>query len=83
MSETVRAAAETAANNPFIAGATSVAASAAGLTAILAQVSTALGVVSLLVGIVAGIFVIRVHHLRHKLMMREWNGSPHTPDPKE
>lgn len=77
MSETVRAAAEAVAGNPSIATVTSVTLSGAGLTALLAQVSTVLGAVSLIVGIVVGIFVIRVHHLKYKLMMREWeDGSP-------
>lgn len=71
--ETLRAAAETIASHPSIAGATSVTLSGAGITAILTQASSVLGAVSLITGIVVGWFVIRVHNLKYKLMMREWD----------
>ena len=81
--ETLRAAAETIASHPSIAGATGVTLSGAGIVAILAQASTVLGVISLVTGIVVGWFVIRVHNLKYKLMMREWNQGVKTNEVAE
>lgn len=73
--ENVRAAMMEAASNPSIGGGVSATAIVAGTMAVITQVTTILGFVSIVVGIIAGIFVIRVNHLKHKLMKREWDSG--------
>lgn len=77
--ETIKSAVEAAANHPTIASAVAVAATANGTIAILSQAQTVLGIVSLTIGCVVGLFVIRCNYLRSKLLQREWDSGGMLP----
>ena len=78
--ETIKSAVETIANHPTIASAVAVTTSASGAIAIMSQVQTVLGIISLCIGCVVGLFVIRCHHLKAKLMQRAWENGKNMPE---
>lgn len=73
--DTIKTAVETIASHPTIASAVAVTTSASGAIAIMSQVQTILGIISLCIGCLVGLFVIRCHHLKAKLMQRAWDSG--------
>lgn len=73
--ETVRAAIETAASNPKIAMGVAATTTYLGAASMMEVIQGALSVVSLVIGCLVGLFVIRIHMVKYKLLMRAWESG--------
>lgn len=75
--EAVKSALEVAASNPKVAMAVAAATTSLGATSILQLLQGWLGIASLAIGCLVGLFVIRIHAIKYKLLRRAWeNGEP-------
>lgn len=77
--ETIKSAVEAAANHPVIASAVAASTTTMGTFSILSQTQTILGIVSVAIGCVVGLFVIRVHWIKYKLLRRQWDSGGMLP----
>lgn len=73
--ETIKSAVEAAANHPAIASAVAASTTTMGTISILSQTQTVLGIISVAIGCVVGLFVIRVHWIKYKLLKRQWDSG--------
>ena len=77
--ETLRSAIETAANHPAIASTVAATTTTAGMFLTLGTAQTILGMISVAIGCVVGLFVIRVHWIKYKLLKRQWDNGGTLP----
>jgi len=77
--ETLKQAVEAAANHPAIASTVAASTTAMGTLSILSQTQTVLGIISVAIGCVVGLFVIRVHWIKYKLLKRQWDNGGTLP----
>lgn len=75
-SETVMSAIEVAASNPKVAMTVAAATTSLGAASAMEWVQGALSIGSLLIGCLVGLFVIRVHMIKYRILLRDWeNGT--------
>lgn len=77
--ETIKQAAEAAANHPAIASAVAASTTTMGTISILSQTQTILGIISVAIGCVVGLFVIRVHWIKYKILRRAYDAGEPMP----
>lgn len=66
---------ENAAINPKVATTVSATTTIMGLSAALDQIQSGIGIISLVIGCIVGIFVVRVHSMKYKLLKRAWDNG--------
>ncbi len=71
--ETLKSAIEAAASHPTIASAVAASTTTMGTISILSQTQTILGIISVAIGCMVGLFVMRVHWIKYKLLKRQWD----------
>jgi hypothetical protein len=69
-SEGVKAALEAVASHPKVASGVAAATTAMGAASLLSQIQTVLGLISLAIGCVVGVYVLRINHIKHKIYER-------------
>lgn len=73
--ESVKVALEAVASHPKVASTVAAATAAMGATSILSQVQTVLGLISLGIGCVVGLYVLRINHIKRKIYERMWENG--------
>lgn len=68
--QSVKDALEAAASNPKVAGVVAAATTSLGTISILSQIQTVLGIISVGIGIVIGIYVVRINRTKSKIYER-------------
>lgn len=68
--ENIKSALEAVASNPKVASAVSVVTTSMGVTAVMSQIQTILGLVSLAIGCLVGIYVLRINAIKRKIYQR-------------
>lgn len=68
--ESIQQALEVVAGNPKIAGTVAVTTTSMGAASVLSQIHTALGLISLAIGCIVGIYVLRINAVKHKIYQR-------------
>ncbi len=71
--ESVKAALEAAASHPKVASAVAAATATRGASSILSDVQTILGLISLGIGCIVGLYVLRIHHIKGKIYQRMYD----------
>lgn len=69
-SESIKVALEAAASHPKVATSVAAATTAMGAASLLSEISTVLGLISLGIGCIVGIYVLRINHIKHKIYER-------------
>lgn len=74
MSETenVRQALESAASNPKVASTVAAATAAMGTVSLMSEIQTLLGMISLTIGCIVGLYVLRINSIKYKIYKRMW-----------
>lgn len=71
----IKAAVETAASNPKVASIVAVTTTSLGAASTLELMQSVLGLVSLVIGCLVGLFVIRIHWIKYKILRRAWDSG--------
>lgn len=74
--ETVKSALETALSNPKVSSVIAALTGSSGAAALLSQIHTIVGILSLAIGCLVGIYTLRILHIKGKILKRmEQNGE--------
>lgn len=74
--ETVKSALETALSNPKVSSVIAALTGSSGAAALLSQIHTIVGIISLAIGCLVGIYTLRILHIKGKILKRmEQNGE--------
>ena len=74
--ETVKSALETALSNPKVSSVIAALTGSSGAAALLSQIHTIVGILSLAIGCLVGVYTLRVLHIKGKILRRmEQNGE--------
>lgn len=74
--ETVKSALETALSNPKVSTVIAALTGSSGAAALLSQIHTIIGILSLAIGCLVGIYTLRILHIKGKILKRmEKNGE--------
>lgn len=75
--ENIGAALESVASHPKVAAAVSAATTTMGAASLITQIHTVLGIISLTIGCIVGLYVLRINAVKYKIYQRMWeDGSP-------
>lgn len=72
---TVKAALEAAASNPKVASIVAVTTTSLGAASTMEMLQGWLGIASLAIGCLVGLFVIRIHIIKYRLLLRAWENG--------
>jgi hypothetical protein len=73
--EGVKTALETVASNPKVASGVAAITSSMGAASLLSEIHTVLGVISLAIGCVVGIYVLRINAIKRKIYERMYENG--------
>lgn len=74
--ETVKSALETALSNPKVSSVIAALTGSSGAAALLSQIHTIVGILSLAIGCLVGVYTLRILHIKGKILKRmEQNGE--------
>jgi hypothetical protein len=73
--ENIRAALDALASSPKVASTVAAATAGMGFASIMSQIQTVLGLISLIIGCVVGLYVLRIHAIKHKIYQRMWDNN--------
>lgn len=74
--ETVKSALETALSNPKVSSVIAALTGSSGAAALLSQIHTIVGIISLAIGCLVGVYTLRILHIKGKILKRmEQNGE--------
>lgn len=73
--ESVKAALETVASNPKVASSVAAMTSSMGAASLLSEIHTVMGVISLVIGCIVGIYVLRINAVKRKIYQRMYENG--------
>lgn len=73
--ESAKAALEAVASNPKVASVVAAATASMGATSLVSQIHTILGVISLAIGCIVGLYVLRINAIKRKIYERMYENG--------